>query len=60
MDGVTGSTQENIKRASKHTMHEMMLYTNSFALAILTPMVILLDQFNSGMVFCMNNRHVAM
>ncbi len=60
MDGVTGSTQENIKRAYKHTMHEMMLYTNFCALVILTPMVILLDQLNSGIVFCMNNPHIAM
>ncbi len=55
MDGVTGSAQENLKRAYKHTMHEMMLYSNVVALVILTPAVLLTNQLMPGIIFCMNN-----
>ncbi len=60
MDGVTGSAQENIKRAHKHTMHEMMLYTNFVALSLLTPAVLLMNQLKSGTIFCMNNPYIFM
>ncbi len=60
MDGVTGSAQENIKRMYRHTMHEMMLYTNLVALFLLTPAVLFMDQLQSGIIFCINNPYIFM
>eukprot|EP00611_Tribonema_gayanum_P029920 TRINITY_DN815_c1_g2_i2.p1 TRINITY_DN815_c1_g2~~TRINITY_DN815_c1_g2_i2.p1 ORF type:complete len:356 (-),score=153.18 TRINITY_DN815_c1_g2_i2:376-1443(-) len=55
LDGVTGSTQDNIKRAHKHTVHEMMFWMNAWALVVLTPMAVLTGQAAGGYAFCQEN-----
>jgi UDP-galactose transporter B1 len=60
LDGVTGSTQDNLKRKYKHSVHEMMFYMNLMALLILTPAALVTGQAVSGTVFCLANPAVLM
>lgn len=55
LDGVTGSAQERLKARCKPTVHEMMFFMNSWALAYLTVAAYASGQGTAGLRFCMEN-----
>merc|ERR1719498_2251305 len=58
MDGVTGATQNKMKKISKPTVHEFMFYTNLSATIILILGIVGTGQIYSGPAFATKNPEV--
>ncbi|CAM9268561.1 unnamed protein product [Scytosiphon promiscuus] len=55
LDGITTSSQERLKAVCKPTVHEMMLFMNAWALAILSAVAYVSGQWVEGLTFTLEN-----